>query len=103
MYYYFLLYFAVGVIQDILWTLNVRYVANDKPVLASLFSALTAMVSLTVFYNILTRLDSEKSLVAIIVYSLGIGFGTFIAMVSKSGIKKEKLKKIWGIWKIWQG
>ena len=97
--YYFLIYFLVGIVQDVLWTLNVRYVANDKPVLASIFSALTAMVSLTVFYNILTRLDGEKSILAIIVYSIGIGLGTFFGMTSKSDLKKRKLKKIWRIWK----
>jgi len=78
--YYFLIYFVAGIFQDLLWTLNVRYVANDHPLSASLYSFLTSLVSLTVFYNILTKLDSERSLAAIIIYSLGIACGTFLGM-----------------------
>ena len=88
MYYYFLLYFMVGILQDLLWTLNVRYVASNRPKLAALYSFLTSLVSLTVFYNILTRLDEERSIAAIIVYSLGIGVGTFMGMKSRFGRPK---------------
>ncbi|MDD5547636.1 MAG: hypothetical protein PHN74_01910 [Candidatus Pacebacteria bacterium] len=34
-------------------------------------------------YNILNRLDDERSFVAIIIYSLGIATGTFLAMKFK--------------------
>lgn len=81
--YYLLLYFFVGVLQDLFWTYNVKYVANEKPVLASAFSFFTSVVSMGVFYDILTRLDSERSWLAILVYSLGIAVGTFTAMKLK--------------------
>ncbi|OGF21401.1 hypothetical protein A2316_03710 [Candidatus Falkowbacteria bacterium RIFOXYB2_FULL_38_15] len=80
---YLLLYFFVGVLQDLFWTYNVKYVANEKPVLASTFSFFTSVVSMGVFYDILTRLDSERSWLAILVYSLGIAVGTFAAMKLK--------------------
>ena len=89
MWYYLFIYFAVGILQDVFWTLNVKYVANEKPLLASAFSFFTSMVSLGVFYDILTRLDKERSWLAIVIYSLGIAVGTFVAMKSKFG-KKQK-------------
>jgi len=79
----YLLYFFVGVLQDLFWTYNVKYVANEKPVLASTFSFFTSIISMGVFYDILTRLDSERSWLAILVYSLGIAVGTFVAMKLK--------------------
>ncbi len=75
--------------QDVFWTLNVKYVATDRPLLASTFSFFTSMISLGVFYDILTRLDTERSILAITVYSLGIAVGTFIAMKSKFGKSKK--------------
>ncbi len=85
MYVYFIIYFFVGILQDMLWTLNVKYVANDRPVLASVYSFLTSLVSLTVFYNILTKLDEERSIAAIVIYSVGIAIGTMLGMKSKFG------------------
>ena len=75
-----LVYFVAGVVQDYLLTLNWRFVAKEKAFLATVFSFLTAVVSLIVLYSILTRLDANRSLVAITVYALGIAVGTFIAM-----------------------
>ncbi|MEI6396895.1 MAG: hypothetical protein WCO48_02400 [Candidatus Taylorbacteria bacterium] len=40
---------------------------------------------MTVLYNVLNRLDSERSIIAIIVYALGIGTGTFLGMKFKIG------------------
>ncbi|KKP80180.1 MAG: hypothetical protein A2271_03780 [Candidatus Moranbacteria bacterium RIFOXYA12_FULL_35_19] len=85
---YFVIYFLIGVAQDLFWTLNVKYVATDRPFLASAFSFFTSMISLGVFYDILTRLDTERSFLAITVYSLGIAVGTFVAM--KSGFGKSR-------------
>jgi len=81
------LYFLAGILQDFLWTLNVRFVAKGKLIPASLYSSLTSLVSFLVLYNILTKLDTERSLVAIITYSLGIGAGTFLGMKVKYGLK----------------
>lgn len=89
MWYYLMIYFAVGILQDVFWTLNVKYVANEKPVMAASFSFFTSMISMGIFYDILTRLDSERSWIAIVVYSLGISVGTFIAMKSRFGKRKK--------------
>lgn len=76
----FLIYFFAGVIQDFLATLNLRFTAKDKVVLAAISAFLTQVVTMVVLYNILTRLDAEKSIVAIITYSLGIAVGTVLGM-----------------------
>lgn len=83
----YLIYFIVGVVQDFLTTLNWRYVAKDKILSAMLFSFLTTAVGMIVLYNIITQLDPEKSIPAIIIYSLGITAGTFLAMKFKIGLK----------------
>lgn len=89
-YYYFLIYFLVGVLQDFLLTSNWRAVAKEKTYLASALSFLTTVISMVVLYNILTKLDSQRSILAIIVYALGIGTGTFLAMTLKIGTKNSK-------------
>lgn len=88
--FYFLIYFFVGVLQDFLATMNVRYIAKEKIILASASSFVTTVITLIVFYNILTGLDGERSIFAIVIYALGIGTGTILAMKlkMKSGIKK---------------
>ena len=65
--------------------------AKDKVWGASLFSFLTTIISFVVLYNILTKLDQERSLVAIVVYSLGIAVGTFLGMKTKIGKEDKKL------------
>jgi len=82
-----IIYFVVGVVQDFFFTLNSRYVAKDKIIPAVIFSMLTVLMSMLVLYNILSELDPEKGIVAIIVYSLGIAMGTFLAMKFKVGFK----------------
>ena len=85
----FIIYFVAGVIQDFLLTLNWRFMAKDKAILASLFSFLTTIISFVVLYNILTKLDQERSIIAIVVYSLGIAAGTFLGMKNKFGMKDK--------------
>lgn len=84
---YLIVYFLAGIVQDFLLTLNWRFVAKDKVWSASIYSFLTTIVSLLVLYNILTRMDSERSLIAIVIYALGIGTGTFLGMKVKHGFK----------------
>ncbi len=83
----YLIYFAVGIVQDFFTTLNWRYVAKDRVWQAMLFSFLTTAVGMIVLYNIITQLDPNKSVTAIIIYSLGITAGTFLAMKFKVGLK----------------
>lgn len=75
-----IIYFAVGIVQDFFFTLNSKYIAKDKVLLAVIFSFLTILMSMLVLYNILSDLDSERSLLAIVVYSCGIAVGTYVAM-----------------------
>jgi uncharacterized protein YebE (UPF0316 family) len=84
---YLIIYFFAGVLQDFLFTVNLRYVAKNKVSLAVLTSFLVTVVNLLVLYNILTQLDSQRTILAIIIYALGITMGTFLAMKFK--IKEE--------------
>lgn len=81
-------YFFAGVLQDFLFTLNIKYVAINKIILAMLTSFLITVVNLVVLYNILTVMDSQRSILAIVVYAAGIATGTFLAMKLKIGPKK---------------
>jgi uncharacterized protein YebE (UPF0316 family) len=81
----FIAYFFAGVLQDFLVTLNQRYVIKDHVISAVLTSFLITIVSLVVLYNILSTLDPEQSIPAIIIYALGIAVGTFLAMKLKIG------------------
>ena len=83
-----IIYFLAGVLQDILFTLNIRYVAKEKIFLAVLSSFLTVIVSMIVLYNIITRLSDQRGILAIIIYALGIAVGTFLAMKLKIGLKE---------------
>lgn len=84
-----ILYFIAGVVQDFLLTLNWRYVAKDQVRPAAVFSFLVTVVSLLVLYNILTHLDETRSILAILVYSLGVAAGTFLGMRSSFWIKDK--------------
>lgn len=83
-----LAYFFVGVLQDFLFTLNIKYVAVNKVLLAMLTSFLITVVNLVVLYNILSSLDPQQSIPAIIVYAFGIAIGTLLAMKFKIAEKK---------------
>jgi len=83
---YLFVYFLAGVLQDFLFTLNLIYVAKNKIIPAMVVSFLVTVVNLIALYNILTRLDPNETISAIIVYALGITAGTFLAMKFKLGI-----------------
>ena len=80
-------YFIVGVVQDFFFTLNTKYVAERKILPAVVFSFLTVLISMWVLYDIISSIDKTSGLTAIIIYSLGIASGTFLAMKIPS-IKK---------------
>lgn len=82
-----LLYFLAGVLQDFLVTLNQRYVIKNHVVSAMITSFIITIVSLIVLYNIVSSLDPQQSIPAIVVYALGIAVGTFLAMKLKIGQK----------------
>ena len=83
--YYIILYFFVGILQDFLLTLNWRYIAKHKVAPAMLLSFMVTIVSMLVIYNILAKLDEQRSIVAIIIYAAGIATGTFLGMKFKKG------------------
>jgi len=56
---------------------------KERIIPAAFYSFAVSVVSMLVLYNIITRLDSGRSLVAIIIYSLGIGTGTILGMKLK--------------------
>ncbi len=91
-------YFLVGILQDFLVTMNMRCVAKDKTAAAVGTSFLMTMLSMVSLYNILTGLDQQRSLVAIIVYAAGISVGTYLGMLLDldkmfSGKRKAKAKQ----------
>ena len=85
---YFLgIYFVAGILQDFLFTLSIRLVNRELPLKAASIAFLDSLVSVGVLYSILSRLDTDRTIVAIVVYSLGIGVGTYLAMRFKLGQK----------------
>ena len=83
MYYYLILYFLAGVLQDFLLTLNWRFISKEKVIPAAILSFVVTVVTTLVLYNILTQLDKQRSFIAIIIYALGIGTGTILGMKAK--------------------
>ena len=86
-YLLFIVYFIVGIIQDFFFTLNLRYVAREKIMPAIFTSFITVVISMSVLFNIITKLSDERGILAIIIYAAGIGVGTFLAMKFKLGLK----------------
>lgn len=84
----YIVYFLVGVFQDILFTLNIRYVTKEKVFLSVVTSFLTVVISMVVLYNIVTQLSEERGILAIVIYAAGIATGTFLAMKLKIGSPK---------------
>ena len=85
----FVVYFLAGVLQDFLFTINLRYVSKDKIFLSVVTSFLTVVVSMLALYNIITELNPANGIPAIIIYCLGIAFGTFLAMKFKISSKNN--------------
>ena len=77
------IYFLAGVVQNFLFILSVRFVGKGEAILASIFSFLVTMVSLFALYSILSKLDSQRSIIAIVIYGFGFAVGTFLAMKLK--------------------
>ena len=42
-----------------------------------------------VLYNIITQLDKERGIIAIVIYALGIGTGTILGMKTKISSKDK--------------
>ncbi|MFA4833226.1 MAG: DUF5698 domain-containing protein [Patescibacteria group bacterium] len=81
--YHLIIYFLAGVLQDFLLTLNWRFIAKEKAISAAALSFAVTIVTMLVLYNILTQLDRQRSMIAIIVYALGVGTGTILGIKTK--------------------
>ena len=84
-YLYLVAFFAAGILQDFLFTLSLRLVNKELAVKAASVAFLDNLVSVGVLYSILRKLDDQRSIPAIIIYCLGIGVGTYLAMRFKLG------------------
>lgn len=85
--YYLIIFYFVGLLQEFLLTLYLRFVAKGKAFPAATLSLITTLIGLLVIYNILILLEAQRSIPAIIVYALGVATGTFVAMKFRSGFK----------------
>lgn len=88
--YFIIAYFFVGIFQDFLLTLNWRYIAKHKVAPAVLMSFLVTITTMLVIYNILIKLDSQRSIFAIVIYAAGVAAGTFLGMKFKYGMGDEE-------------
>ncbi len=88
--YFIALYFFAGILQDFLLTLNWRYIAKHKVAPAVVMSFLVTIITLLVIYDIISRLDSDRSILAIIIYATGVATGTFLGMKFKFGMEDKK-------------
>lgn len=79
----YLVYFIVGILQDFLVTINIRFTSKDRIIPASITSFLVTVCGLLVLYNIIVKLNDERTFAAIVIYALGISFGTFLGMKFK--------------------
>lgn len=87
--YYIFIYFFVGILQDFMLTLNWRYIAKHKIAPAVSMSFLVTITTMLVIYNILAKLDEQRSIVAIIIYAAGVAAGTFLGMKFKYGFEDK--------------
>ncbi len=76
----YIIYFVVGVISNILFTLQIRYIDHNKAASAAIMGFMVSVFSFAVLYSILTQL---QGIAGIIWYAGGIGVGTFVGTKAK--------------------
>lgn len=81
-----LIFFLVGIFQDIFITYYLQMVAKEIPWRAAIFSTLVTLINLLVLYKILTGIE-EQVITIILAYAIGNGVGTVMV------IKKREIKK----------
>ncbi|GEM_PF-700955 len=81
-------YFLAGIVQDVISTLNIRFIGTHRVLGAVVSSFAAIIVSMLVLYNILAKLEAKDSIPAIVAYATGIAAGTFLAMKLKLEVKK---------------
>ncbi|MBI4779586.1 hypothetical protein HY797_04005 [Candidatus Falkowbacteria bacterium] len=81
-----LIFFLVGIFQDIVITYYLQTIAKEYAWRAAIFSTLVTLINLLVLYKILTGIE-EQIFSIIIAYAIGNGVGTVIV------IKKHQIKR----------
>ena len=81
-----LIFFAVGVLQDIIVTLYYQSINKKESVHAATLSGIITVVNLTVFYGILSALD-QTVYSKIAAYAIGNAVGTYIIVRREKGEK----------------
>lgn len=85
-----LLFFFVGIFQDILITYYYQMIAKEYAWRSAIFATLVTLINLLVLYEILAGIE-EQILSVILAYAIGNGVGTMIV------IKKHEIRKIFNI------
>ena len=75
-----LLFFVVGVVQDVIVTLYYQTITEKHPTHAAVLSGIITVVNLTVFYGILSALD-QSVFSKIAAYALGNAVGTYLIVL----------------------
>ena len=73
----YIIYFFAGILNNILFTLHIRFIDHDKSLRASAAAFGVSVLSLTVLFSILTQVEGLRG---IIWYGFGVAVGTFVAM-----------------------
>ena len=82
-----LIYVLVGILEDFLGTLCLRFVIHERTALAVGTTFVITIISLLVFYSIFVKLNTQtgQGIADIVAYSIGIAIGTYLGMKIKIG------------------
>ena len=81
----YVLFFAVGVVQDLLITYYYQMITKEYAWRSAVISTLVTIVNVVILYEILDHL-AEQAITVILAYALGNGVGTFIV------VKRHQIK-----------
>lgn len=91
MIYQHLLFFTVGIVQDIIITYYYQMIAKEYPLRAAVTSAVATLVNLMILYKILTGIE-DQVISIVLAYAVGNGVGTILVM-KKGNLKKYLFRK----------
>ena len=92
-----LVFFLVGIFQDIFITYYYHTIAKEYAWRAAFFATSVTLINLVIVYEILTGIE-DQVLSIILVYAIGNGVGTVI-VIRRHQIKKYCYKKFRAIFK----
>lgn len=88
----YLLFFFVGLFQDILITYYYQVIAKERAVRAAAASFVVTVVNIWVLYELVSGVESQAGSV-ILVYACGNAVGTFIV------IKRHEFRKVYALFR----